>query len=752
MSTQQIIVNFPAISQPTGDLQEVFCGDQFQEFLDFKRRKPGESKGLDSQGVSNLRNSTIHILKHCNPHNATENNQTTHLVVGYVQSGKTMSFTALIKLAVDNKYKVVIVFTGATNILLGQTASRLKDDLICNNTKNYKKIKFQVNPSYNDKEDDRPNIIKNLRAKGRLIVIPILKHYAEINTIASIFSDPDVKNALGKETLLIIDDEADQASLNTNGSVNTDNDAEGKLRSSTYEAIVNLRNSLPGNSYVQYTATPQANILIDAMDVLSPKSHTLLKPGNGYDGGKLFFGKDKNDYRFGDKLIEIIPEGDLVYDDPANTAPPQSMCDAVMQHIFSTYLMVEHFDRMPYLSMMIHADVTELWNAIIKKWVELKLKEWNDILSVSDTKSRKYQWLMMKLLQAYQEVIKFFDANDVPPFTEAVKHFQDIIGDTRVYLVIGVSKESHNITWEENECNILVGANMLNRGFTINNLATTYMPRFPKTPNADTIEQRCRFFGYKEDYIRCCRVFLPLRSKEAYEKYVESEEELRYVLSTTKSILDFGQSIMLDPRLKPTRRNVLPSKVVTDRLKESHEFQSFRTNSEILSNKSLVERFITSHSGEWKYFKSPLYNPDKYEIGRGNKHECIVVSASEAIAFLTEYISSSYKDISYQSSTKRFIFYLSQIKETPVDKVMFVNIGLGFLKERTLGQDYKVTSRLLTGPTANGSYPGDKAIKSNDIVTIQLHHLWLENISKEAYGLQIFYPESLSTLYCTTQK
>ena len=49
--------------------------------------------------------------------------------------------------------------------------------------------------------------------------------------------------------------------------------------------------------------------------------------------------------------------------------------------------------------------------------------------------------------------------------------------------------------------------------------------------NADTIEQRCRFFGYKKDFINLCEVYLPLGLKVDYESYVDHEIDLRELLS-----------------------------------------------------------------------------------------------------------------------------------------------------------------------------------------------------------------------------
>ena len=45
------------------------------------------------------------------------------------------------------------------------------------------------------------------------------------------------------------------------------------------------------------------------------------------------------------------------------------------------------------------------------------------------------------------------------------------------------------------------------------------MPRSTKSKsNADTIEQRCRFFGYKRDYIEACKVYLPQESINEFEE------------------------------------------------------------------------------------------------------------------------------------------------------------------------------------------------------------------------------------------
>ena len=54
--------------------------------------------------------------------------QETGLVIGYVQSGKTMSFETAATLARDNGFQIVIVVAGIGNNLLEQSTGRLRRD------------------------------------------------------------------------------------------------------------------------------------------------------------------------------------------------------------------------------------------------------------------------------------------------------------------------------------------------------------------------------------------------------------------------------------------------------------------------------------------------------------------------------------------------------------------------------------------------------------------------------------------------
>ena len=54
--------------------------------------------------------------------------------------------------------------------------------------------------------------------------------------------------------------------------------------------------------------------------------------------------------------------------------------------------------------------------------------------------------------------------------------------------------ELPEIRWQTEYAWILVGGQALDRGFTVEGLTVTYMPRGLGVGNADTVQQRARFF------------------------------------------------------------------------------------------------------------------------------------------------------------------------------------------------------------------------------------------------------------------
>lgn len=728
-------------------LQDVVSKPHLEEYIDFKK----QTSNLSLQSARNLRESTCDILSYCNPHTATNNLEATHLVVGYVQSGKTMSFTSLIELALDYNYRFVIIFTGVTNNLLTQTYDRLKKDLRCGNPIN-RYFKIHKNPDL----DDERNILRDLKQKDTIVVIPVLKHYERINRLTDIFKSEKIKQIAGKETVLIIDDEADQASLNNFGRENTKEGTEEYKMSTTYEAIVNLRNSLPGNSYIQYTATPQANILINTIDILSPKTHTLLYPGEGYCGGKQFFGKCENGDLYNGKLIREIPQSE-VFNKSENVfySMPNSLEEALMMHIWAVTLVIRYF-KVPginQLSMMIHMDETLDWNREFYKWVDDKLNEWIDILETEN--SQQYALLMAKFKVTYSEATRFYDDDIIPLFEDIAVYLEETINDCHLSLITGDSDDMENLDWDDYTSNILIGAQMLNRGFTVENLATTYMSRYAvSVTNADTIEQRCRFFGYKMKYIRSCRVYLPSMSIKNYESYIDSEEELRFAMANTKSLDELGHKILIGKtKLNPTRKNVLPVETVTTKFRGMHDFHAYERETIMKYNHVLVNQFIKKHANEWTPFICNNYNSLDF---RGMRyHTCISIPVEEAIAFLKEYQFTSSEEKRYCADTLRYMYYLSNRITRPIEAITVLYMGDGVFKERPLNPvTFKLSTNLFEGRSSLTDplphYPGDRNIFDSDTITIQLHNVRIKTLGFETTTLAINYPSKFAVSYCNS--
>ena len=82
-------INIGALAEVVNN--EIHTGENFEKFL---RNLPP----MENEEVSRIKNSTISILSQCvAPHYEEPSyEQNTGLVLGYIQSGKTMSFTSLI--------------------------------------------------------------------------------------------------------------------------------------------------------------------------------------------------------------------------------------------------------------------------------------------------------------------------------------------------------------------------------------------------------------------------------------------------------------------------------------------------------------------------------------------------------------------------------------------------------------------------------------------------------------------------------
>ena len=450
----------------------------------------------------------------------------TGLALGYVQSGKTTQMIALTASAFDAGYRVVVALLGSTNLLLDQNENRFRESLNIDGRNDFRWITM-MNPKG---KSDKTKIVENL-TKDRIILISVLKHALRINNLAEILSEIDME----KYPVLVLDDEADQHSLNPK----VNQDEEGKV----YESIGKLRAACPKHLYVQFTATPYAQLLLEPDDRLSPDFVEFLHPGDGYIGGREFF------IDYADKVIRTIPALD---EQPARgniTELPKSLVTATANFVAGSALLLLNDSSTKRISMLVHSTHRNPVQATYHFLMKRMIAEWRDFSELA---------IPAEIYEERKSLVNA-GAKDVSDedFDNKVRY---VLKETIFWLLNSVNAIK-KVNWNEGPIHILVGGNKLDRGFTVEGLTVTYMNR-PHSAQIDTLEQRARAFGYRGDLLPYCQFFATQKSIRMLRGIVHTEYDLR---SRLADWIDAGNSpktwareigLLLPKGAKPTRANV----------------------------------------------------------------------------------------------------------------------------------------------------------------------------------------------------
>lgn len=136
-----------------------------------------DERGLDLSAREETWESVDRILSN-GPTGTPGGTGRTGLALGYVQSGKTTSITALIAAAADDGYRVVIAFLGSTNLLLSQNQARLHSALGVGSRSDYRWV-VMPNPAGATSATEMLNWLE----RDRTILVPMLKHAGRINSL-----------------------------------------------------------------------------------------------------------------------------------------------------------------------------------------------------------------------------------------------------------------------------------------------------------------------------------------------------------------------------------------------------------------------------------------------------------------------------------------------------------------------------------------------------------------------------------------
>lgn len=630
----------------------------------------------------------------------------TGLVVGYVQSGKTLSFTTVIGLARDNGFPLVIVIAGTKDSLLNQSHDRLLKDLNVDAGDGLPAWKMRKNVRATDPNDEQ-FIRQGIEAwrnddleedERATVILTVLKQRQRLQSLTTLLT----KLNLHDVPVLVIDDEADQASLNT------------KVRqgeeSATYSNISDLRNALPCHTYLQYTATPQAPLLINIADVLSPNFHKVLEPGAGYVGGKDFFAPAS-------RYIRDIPPNDLA----PGADPPQSMLEAVQ--VFFVGLATSLTQKPKLRSMLIHPSRLRADHRQVVEWVGAAKTNWESTLKLPQTDPDRVD-LVAEFQAAYDHLLT--TTPDLPPLEEVLAKLPRALRNTTIieFNTNGRPK-TPEINWRHAEGWILVGGQAVDRGFTVNSLTVTYMPRGVGMGNADALQQRARFFGYKREYLGLCRVWVEGNTRAAFEDYVEHEEIMRAELmrleAEGKSLKTWRRRFVLSADLQPCRKNVVADDFTRPRRLGGWTQQkgALMTPELRQDNSAALERLIDELSMETDTTTYPTNEvAQQHFVARE-------VPLQRVVDTLVEYRLEDPRDTA--AFTGILITLGEALRQFPDTKVaiyqMRPNAKTSF--RRTVSDEGTLEDGFQQGRTAlsggGTAYPGDAAFQMPDRPTIQLH-------------------------------
>jgi len=710
--------------------------------------------GSEAQGLNlpagardQILSEACRILGRCVPPNARDTTQT-GLVVGFVQSGKTTGFTTLAALARDNGYRVVIVIAGTTIPLFAQNRDRLVRALRLETRPRHLPWRHMSQPKTQEQAHvsirdalSHWNSPTATPEEQRTILITVMKHHQHLQNLIDVLQHVD----LSQVPTLLIDDEGDQAGLNTQ--VN-----QGE-ESTTYRRILALKRRLPVHSYLQFTATPQAPLLINLVDVLSPSFAEILTPGDGYVGGHDFFVEHQD-------LVRDIPAAQIPSINVVLNSPPETLIEAM--RLFFVGVAVGYITGQPEqnCSMMVHPSQRRDPHQQFFNWVAGARDEWLSILDLPEGDPDRTD-LVADFRAAYDDVAATLIAP--PNWEQVLQHLRRALSQTEVREVNARRGRTPEIGWGQFYSWILVGGQAMDRGFTVEGLTVTYMPRSLGLGNADTVQQRARFFGYKRNYLGLCRIYVGPDVRRAFRNYVEHEEDIHNELSrfgaTGRPLSDWRREFFLDRQLRPTRDNVINTAYQRVRLGDDWVYPEGPHDSDeaIQSNRNLFGSFRQAH---------PFGVYNGIDLRQNSRRNLVLENVPlQAVheELLTRFRVPRLDDsvqlgpvlrlvqlhlIDYPDETCTvFLMAEGHTRRRAYDPELIDGDGTviqrGTIKELFQGRQYAGR-----GAQRQETYPGDREIRGASGITVQLHYLDLfeanDLIAQNVPLLSVWIPDAIA--------
>lgn len=664
----------------------------------------------------------LEIYRRCPPP-LCEAVSTTGLIIGLVQAGKTANFETVMALARDEGYRMVILVGGSSVPLFDQSNAALSNALRLDSRDDRPWLMLS-NPTVNDLATVRSaldawRVPKLAHAAKQTVLLTVMKHAGRIAKLNELLAELDLDGI----SVLVFDDEADQAGLNTKV-------RQGEV-SATYGEIKELRGNLPAHAFLQYTATPQALLLISIVDELSPDFVRVLTPGTDYIGGREFFGSDVRSH------VRMIPVAEV----PTATNQLKSIPESLLMALCSFFIVValgyheNETGGKHNRSMMVHPSRLVEDHGNYFDWISDTKEEWTDLLAGKPTPERAA--LITRFQKAHVDLLKTHPS--LPPFGDLEPLLATAVSRTAVHEMNAPAGngKTPQILWRNHYSHILVGGQAMDRGFVVRDLITTYMPRGLGLGHADALQQRARFFGYKRDVFGLCRVFLEKQTIDAYAEYVKHEEDVRGKLLKLQSgdhgLKEWRREFILTMLLRPTRQYVLIDPYAHMAITTKWTTTHYPWLAPIDENRHAAEDYLAYlHSAEHPDFRQDWYRdrPLREVV------EEFLINLRWAAPVDAE---------SFTAALARMEAMLNVDEEELAD--IFFMRG----RERRGSSALKGVNQLMQGPS--GRYLGDRQVFVSDRVSIQVHITSFDEtengkrtvLGAHALALAIRFPERATT-------
>lgn len=416
------------------------------------------------------------------------------LLFGNVQSGKTGQMFGIICKAVDLGFPVFLFLTTDNVVLQQQTLDRVKADLdgfcVCG-------------------ENDARIFIDNSLVQPTIVVLKknvrVLKLWANIfNSTGFMVGNP----------LFIVDDEADAASLNT--LINKDR------QSSINKYLDVIKNGASSSIYLQVTGTPQAILLQTITSGWHPYFTYYFQPGDGYLGGSFFFPLNGRP-----ACIQYLEE----LSEPARCV--------VIRHVAVSAQILASGGKVS--NCLLHPSVRQAVHEKLAEDIEDELDWCNAHRNDEFTNMMKTQYEELSPTKEGKVPLDIFMA-------EAYR----LLDSQSVKILIMNGKTDIDSEEYEEGCNFIIGGNTLGRGVTFPSLHTIYYTRTSKNPQADTMWQHSRMFGYDRD-AGLMKVFM---DENLYKLFADINATNNSIIAQIERGIN-NIKIFYPNGLNPTRKNVL---------------------------------------------------------------------------------------------------------------------------------------------------------------------------------------------------